>query len=54
MGFHAAVAGQASCFITAVTDDVVVIGYANQLHIRRYITSFLTIAEVVDLNRLAA
>ena len=54
MGFHAAVPRQATCFITAIADGVVVIGYANQLHIRRYITPLLTIAEVIHLNRLAA
>ena len=54
MRFHAAVIWAASCLIAAVTNHVVVIGYANQLHIRWCITPLFTIAKMVHLNRLTA
>ena len=54
MCFHASVSRQASCLIAAVTNDVVVVGYANQLHIRGLITPLFAIAKMVHLKRLTA
>ena len=54
MGFHTTMFGEASCLITAVTNNVTVVGYANQLHIRWNITPFFATTKVVHLNRLTA